>query len=351
MGCSRHVGRIASIVSASWLVLAPLSAHAQASAADKAAAEALFDQALRLMKQNNFAEACAKLEESDRIDPAVGTLLYLAECYERVGRTASAWATFREAASLATTSGQSDRARVATSRAQALESKLSRLTVELAPDVAKIPGVAVKRGTQRLEPSLFGTPLPVDPGEYRIEVTAPGYETWSTPIKVEGGGATANVRVPALVQSSEPLPATAATEPAAPQPVATDAAAPQPAPLVQSDKGGLSTQQTVGLVLGGVGVLGVGLGSYFGIRAIGKNSDADEHCPDPGLCRNQTGLTLAEDAKDQAKLSNIAFAAGGALVALGAVLFLTGSPSESDRVALVPVLSPSAAGANVVGRF
>src|SRR6187431_1087071 len=116
-----RLARLTLLTPALGLALYAGSAAAQASASDKAAAEALFDQGVRLMKQNGFAEACPKLEESYRIDPAVGTLLYLGECYERVGKTASAWATFREAASLATNSGQPDRARVAAARAQELE--------------------------------------------------------------------------------------------------------------------------------------------------------------------------------------------------------------------------------------
>jgi serine/threonine-protein kinase len=324
------------------------SAAAQASASDKAAAEALFDQGVRLMKQNSFAEACPKLEESDRIDPAVGTLLYLGECYERVGKTASAWATFREAASLATNSNQADRARVAAARAQDLEPKLSRLSVELAPDVAAIPGVVVKRGTQRLEPSLYGTQLPVDPGEYKIEVTAPGYEPWRTPIKVEGGGASASVRVPALVKSSEPLNASP-SPPASATPSNVGAPPAEPLPARRSD--GLSTQQTFGLVVGAIGVVGVGVGSYFGIRALKKNSDAETHCPNSGLCNDLEGVELTEDAKDLAVFSNIAFAAGGLLLGTGAVLYLTGGHSSADRVTLVPILGPSSAGANVMGRF
>jgi serine/threonine-protein kinase len=71
-----HFRRLVTIAPACSLWLATGIASAQ-SAADKAAAEALFDHGVRLMKQNNFAEACPKLEESDRIDPAVGTLLYL----------------------------------------------------------------------------------------------------------------------------------------------------------------------------------------------------------------------------------------------------------------------------------
>jgi hypothetical protein len=77
-----RLGLFASLAPACCLLLQTLSAAGQTGASDKAAAEALFDQGVRLMKQNSFAEACPKLEESDRIDPAVGTLLYLGECYD-----------------------------------------------------------------------------------------------------------------------------------------------------------------------------------------------------------------------------------------------------------------------------
>jgi hypothetical protein len=355
MAGSGSFRRFVSLAPACSLWLATGVAGAQ-GASDKATAEALFDQGVRLMKQNNFAEACPKLEESDRIDPAVGTLLYLGECYERVGKTASAWATFREAASLANNSNQADRARVAAGRAQVLDPKLSRLSVELAPEVARIAGVVVKRGTQRLEPSLYGTPLPVDPGDYKIEVTAPGYETWTTPIKVESGGASASVRVPGLVKSATPPAPAPAPILATPTPDASAKAKTSMLPPAGSapphDSGGITTQQTLGLLVGGVGLVGAGLGGYFGVRAISKNSDAEEHCPKSGFCEDDDGLTLTDKAKKNATASNIAFIAGGVLVATGAVLYLTGGRSSSaDRVALVPSVGPTAASASLVGRF
>lgn len=343
LACARS---LVALAPACLLALSAGSALAQTNATDKAAAEALFDHGVRLMKSGSFTEACPKLEESERIDPAVGTLLYLAECYERSGRTASAWATFREAASLATNSGQAERARTATARAQELEPKLSRLSVEVAPEVVKISGVVVKRGQQRIEPSLYGTPLPIDPGEYRVEVTAPGYEPWSAPIKVEANGASASVRVPGLVKSPE------SASPPPPAPVVTTAvAAPPLPPPAPPAAGGLTTQQTLGIVAGSVGIVGVGVGSYFGIRAISRNSDAEQHCPKEGLCNDQKGIDLTDQARDAARVSNIAFAVGGGLVALGAVLYLTGGRSEADRVAVVPLLSPGAATASVSGRF
>jgi len=333
--------RFASLAPVFGLLLHAAPADAQN---DKAAAEALFDQGVRLMKQNSFIDACPKLEESERIDPAVGTLLYLGECYERIGKTASAWATFREAASLANNMGQADRGRVAASRAQELEPRLSRLSIELSPDVARTAGVVVKRGTQRLEPSLYGTPLPVDPGEYSIEVSAPGYETWTTPIKVETGGASASVRVPGLVKRPEDATPPPSATPTGPR---SDLAVP---PTAAPAKHGLTTGQTVGLVVGGVGVIGLGLGTYFGVRAISKNSDAEGYCSGDNLC-TQPGLDLTDKAKKDATASNIAFAVGGALVAVGGVVFLSSGSSDSERLALVPLLGPRSAAASIAGRF
>jgi serine/threonine-protein kinase len=206
--------------------------------------------------------------------------------------------------------------------------------------------VVVKRGTQRLEPSLYGTPLPVDPGEYSIEVSAPGYETWTTPIKVESGGASASVRVPGLVKRPEDAtPPPSAQTPPGQAPDLT--LKPQPA---RAAKQGLSTGQTLGLVVGGVGVIGLGLGSYFGVRAISKNSDAEGYCNSDNLC-SQPGLDLTDKAKKDATAANIAFAVGGALVAVGGVVFLSSGSRDSDRVALVPLLGPRSAAASISGRF
>jgi serine/threonine-protein kinase len=96
-------------------------------------------------------------------------------------------------------------------------------------------------------------------------------------------------------------------------------------------------------------VIGVGLGAYFGIRAISKNSDADGHCQTSGC--DAAGVSLGDTAKQDAGASNIAFIAGGVLVATGAVLYLTGGRSEADRISLVPVLTPGVAAASISGRF
>src|SRR6186713_2867899 len=108
---------------------AALGFASPAFAGDKVAAESLFADGRRLLAQGKFAEACPKFAESQRLDPAIGTLLNLADCYEKVGRTASAWAAFREAAALSHHGGDAKREAVAKERAAALEAQLSTLAI------------------------------------------------------------------------------------------------------------------------------------------------------------------------------------------------------------------------------
>src|SRR3954462_4312170 len=118
---SARIHRI-SLLSLLIALAAPGAAQAQAQpdAQQKAAAEALFDEGRQLFAQGQIEQACRKFEQSQDVAPGVGILLYLGDCYERVGRLASAWATFRSAASKASASGQAERARVADEHARKL---------------------------------------------------------------------------------------------------------------------------------------------------------------------------------------------------------------------------------------
>ena len=115
-----------ALVIAASLLLSAGTVAAQTGPSDKATAEALFDEARALLKDGKPELACPKLAESQRIDPGIGTLLYLASCYEKTGKLASAWVTFREAAVAASRAGQTEREKVATTRAEALLPQLRR---------------------------------------------------------------------------------------------------------------------------------------------------------------------------------------------------------------------------------
>jgi len=323
-------------------------AEAQLSAEEKATAEAVFEEGMRLIKQGNFAEACPKFEISQRVEPAVGTMLYLAECYEKTNRTASSWAMFREAASLAETSGQTERMKTAKARAARLEPRLSWLTIELAKD-ALVPGLQVRRNAVPVSAELSGTATPVDPGEVLVDASAPGHLPFSTKVKV-ASKARVTVTVPALQAAPDAAPAVAAVVAsdgsAAPAAVNSASPAPTPAPAPAAAE----RASPIPWIVGGAGVVALGVGSYFGLKAISNADEARETCPN-GLCNDQEGETAANDAHTQATISNVCFVLGAAAVATGAVLYFTLPNKRGTQVGMLPMLDQSSLGLAVRGRL
>jgi len=326
-------------------------ARAEASASQKAAAESLFDDAVKAMKAGHFADACPKLEESERIDPGIGTLLYLGECYEKTGRTASAWATFREAASTAQAQGEADRARIAAARADRLQPGLSKLTVRVAAENAQVATLHVTRDNAALANSLLGSAIPVDPGKYHIVASADGYEPFEVDVEVAANGDSKLLDIPALKPSPKPVVAAGA---AASAPPGSAGEAPATPPLSGTDTAPAAdtsnNARTAAYVTGAVGVIGLGIGSYFGVRAISKNSDAEKLCPTNDNCRGD-GVNLTNQAKHAAVASNISIAVGAAFVVTGVVLYLTSEPKREARLQLHPLLTRDSAGIGFGGAF
>lgn len=309
---------------------------------DPVAASSLFSEGRKLAAQKKYAEACPKFEESQRLDPGIGTQFNLADCWENVGRHASAWALFLDVAAAAKASGQRDRERVARQRAEKLAPRLSRLTVTVKADH---PDLEITRDGVALGKATWDAPVPIDPGEHRIEARAPGRKPWSETVTVAADGAAVSLTVPAL----DALPA----EPVAP---ASSAAPISVAP--EQDTAGTSgaTRRTLGFVVGGVGVAGLVVGGVFGLRALSKNDDAKAICADqPNACpesEQQKHRELVDDAKSARTLSIVGFAAGGAALGAGIVLILTAPDGARDaRVRITPLLGQDSAGASLTGRF
>lgn len=286
---------------------------------DKAAADVLFTDAEKLVEASQFAQACPKFAESQRLDPQLGTLLHLADCYEKNGQTASAWASFREAKELA--SAKSDqRESVAKDRAAALEPKLSRLSV-VVPSESEVHGLEITRDGQNVNKALWGTAVPVDPGKHTVVAKAEGRQTWSKDIEVKDPGKTVTLAIPALTA-------------AAPAPVVAPVIAPKPAekPLELPKTGG-SPLKIVGFVLAGVGAAGLVTGAITAASVSSKSTEADAICPTGVGCTvnevNAYNLKYAE-AQDAQTLSTIAFIGGGVLLAAGVVMILVAPSSSSS---------------------
>jgi hypothetical protein len=196
------------------------------------------------------------------------------------------------------------------------------------------PQLEVRRDGVAVLPAELGSPIPVDPGEHTIEAVAPGKQAWTAKIQVGADSSKVAVEIPKLQA------ATGAQAPAG-GPVAAPAAAPNGAvtpPPKTPDNASNSGQgmRTAGLVLGGVGVVGIGLGGFFGLRASSKWSDAKGKCHDFPYDCGTDGTDLQSSAKSAATVSTVAFIAGGALLGTGLVLFLTAPKREQVALSVGP---------------
>jgi hypothetical protein len=314
----RHVGHARAGLFALSIAAVVLCA-APARAGDEAAAEALFLEAKRLMAEGKLAEACPKFAESNRLDRGAGTLIHLGDCYEKNHQTASAWATFRDAASAAQGLGRSDWEKLATSRAAALEPKLARLTIKVA---SPAEGITVTRDGTSTTQASWGVPIPVDIGMHVIEATAAGYGSFRATVVVSNDGARQEVAVPALVRSAGSV-ARSSTEPAS-------TGAPPGADTGASDG---STQRTIGFVIGGIGIAGVAFGAITGLVAVGKNNESKQACPNDGACTSSAAVDANDGARRFGTLSTIGFIGGGAATVAGIVLVLTAPSSRAASTA------------------
>ena len=322
-------------------------AEATALAADPATAQALFDQGRKLMAQERWAEACPKLEESQRLDPAGGTLLHLALCREHEGRIATAWALYQEALAQAKHDARKDRAKIAQERIDALTPRLPKLRVRVAPAMRRAEGFTISRDETAVGEAQWDEQIPVDPGSHVLTAKANGRKPWTMRLDVPARGQEVLVDVPVLELDPHPD----GTPPRSDPPSAfSTSSSPSPSTTHADEASRGSGQRTAGLVVTGIGAVGVIVGGIFGVLSISKNNEADKECqpPDHTRCTAQ-GIDAGSSATTAGNISTSAFIAGGVLVAGGLVLYFT-APSGS-AVAVTPSASPHGAALGLTARF
>jgi len=348
-----------------WVAaLALFSGVAHSQERDPAAAQALFDQARELIRQGKFAEACPKFQESNRLDPGIGTQFNLADCYEQSGRVASAWAAFLEVASQARATGQAEREKAATKRAEKLQARLPRLAINV-PEASKTPGLEIRRNGMLVGSAQWGTPVAVDPGEIELTANAPGKQTLRQTLRAEEGKTT-SYNLPLLAQGDSAAVAPAATA----TPIATQSTATQPAaPLAPSPSAPVAPQPSEQpgakgangpwiITLAGVGVVGLGLGSAFGLMAKSKYDASKQECDadDANSC-SPSGIEQRNDALTKGNVATVSSIVGGAALAGAGIVWLASGSSDPkgaasrSRLRAAPVLGPNVAALFVQGGF
>jgi len=339
---------------------APAMVFAQ-SAQDKADAEVLFNAAKTALAAGNFADACPKFAESQRKDPAIGTALYLAECYEKSGKIASAWAQFHVAEDMANQRHDS-RASLAKQRADRLSP--SKMTITLSPEAKDTPGLEVKRDGESVGPAFFGLASALDGGRHSVVASAPGRRSfeWSGDVPQQGGAIT--VTIPKLESGASPvatatvtapIPTVTATATIAPTATATET---QPPPDTGGG-GGMSGVRVAGIIIGSVGL--VAMGTSLIVNLVAKSDYGSALTTNPGhtcidgsapiQCGNVQDKNTANAAVDLSNyVGTTLFVSGAVLAAAGIVMFIIAPKSKSSSHTAL-VVSPTIGGAMLSGRF
>jgi len=315
---------------------------ASAQARDPVAADALFRQARSLMKEGNYAAACPKLAESQRLDPAAGTGINLGDCYQKTGQLADALQSLRDALDML----QPDDPRLAPVKQEiaALTQRVPRLTIKLAPNAPA--GTKVVRDDIEYGAASLGVPLPMNPGEHSVVVDAPGRSKKPYRVSlVEGQVAELTVTVGAeLAPGPADAPVASAPPPSVSQPTPTKA------PVADSPEA-RPPSNTLGWVLGSVGVVGLGTGIVTGLMLNDRQSTVDANCDSKTKLCNETGYSAAESGRTLRTVSYIGWGVGLAGIAAGSYFLFLAGPNTAPTTTVGAAASGDGAFVSMTRRF
>jgi hypothetical protein len=298
-------------------------AGAQPSDADVKAADALFQSAKAAMERGDLATACPRFAESQRLDPAAGTMLNLGECEARTGKLTAAIAHYQEAR------GMLPRGDFRVTFADQRIAELLKRTPRLVLHAPAAPEARVLRDGAEVPADALGKAIPVDPGAHVCVLRAPGHaETRVDIALLEGEERSVDLPLGAPLAKPQETPAS------------------PPPPPKRDGK----TQQMVGLALGGVGALGVSIGAVFGLVAKSTYDSALAHCPSGPTSCDAEGTSGGTTAHGQATVSTVAFLAGAAFLGAGVAVYLS-SPKATPKASVAPIAGPRSAGLGVTGAF
>ena len=301
------------------------------------------------MKRNQFKEACDAFNGSNEADASPGTEINLALCNEKQGKLATAWGWYRTAAGLAELRNQKDRAELARAEAAKLEPKLHKLVIAVK---STSEGLVVTRNAAAVPAAVFGTDVPIDPGDYVVEVNAKGKKPWKQTVHIGSGPGVDRVEVPAL----EDAPAEA--KPAGGTP------GPDYSPPASGGRDG-TVQRNIGFVIGGAGIVAAIVAVAVEFLAIHeddkrKDYDAQIKALPPGPSANRTSLEDSSSSRKSAAKSDELIAIGtgaGAVVFIGVGITLILTAPSSSKAAdvtkprLYPLLGNGTTGLGLTGSF
>ena len=318
-------------------VVALLGTTASADKADK-----LFQKAKKLHSEKKYAEACPTYEEVDKTDPAIGSKLNVAKCYEDWGRLATAYDWYVQADKMAT-DAKDERAPKIKEVIEELDVNVPRMTIKI-PDGAD-PDIVdtLTLDGQPIPESWHNTLQRIDPGPHVIEFVVDGQKKKKMAPVERGGESELSLDIPKGVGKK-------------PRPPKKKNGEVTPPVVVTRDPG--KTRRYLGIGVGSAGVVAVGVASVITLSARSKYKDAlADHCMGSTSGCNATGFKLTHDARSKANVATVVTLVGVAAIAGGVILYLTApdaaaaNPEKPVALYVSPTIDSTGGGFVVGGSF
>jgi hypothetical protein len=256
------------------------------------------------MKGDDCPRAILKFKESQQLDPSAATLVNLATCYVKLVKTASAWRTYREAASAASQEGNANVGERALRTMEILAPRLIWLNV--------VPPLGTTLMSLKINGELVGESdkrsVAIDPGENIVEAAIEGRAPWLTTVNAIAEGRTIVVEVPAPVPESS-----------------------------VRDSSEWTGWRTASLVSGGIGLTSVVTGVVLALKAKSTHEDALQHCRS-NAC-DAVGHQFWDDANRGADAASYAFGVGAIFTAVGVGLWFASPSHSTHAITIAPLVS------------
>jgi tetratricopeptide (TPR) repeat protein len=318
---------LAAVALAFSSILVPQSADAAGPSPEAVAADALYGSAKEALARGETRRACELFEESLRVQPAAGTLLNLGDCHFHLGQWMAALDYFRQGRKRLVPGDY--RISFADKRITDLESAVPHL--ELSLSGAPPSDVRVFLDEREIPLDSLGAALAVDPGTHVFIVRAPEHR---------------DERIEVTVKERETKTLALAAGPLLPGGRGGSLDVPPGAAAASASNRGRA-QRIWGFAFGGLGAVALGTGAVLGLTAHATYDDALSHCPTGPASCTLPGVQGGHNAELEATASTIAFVAGGAAIATGAVLVFTAS--KSNKVAVTSQILVGSAFVSVRG--
>lgn len=333
------------------LLVAPAAFASEPSATELAIARRLFQEATLLEREGKWAPAATRLREATQIKDTPGLRFHLAHCEEKLGQLVEAMLDYDRARELIATGTRArDVESLLEPARSALEARLPTLLIAIP---ASVQGLSVELNGKPQSPSILGRPAPLNPGTYRLIVTAPGHERFESDLMIAEGD---RKRVDVALSPVQEAPKRSVLRAGTERPVAA-------APSSNSN----AARTSVLVAESVVAIAGLGTGIGFLLRTQGTKQavvEAQSALPE-NACSNgaddwhdqcallQQAISDHNEARNEARLWSVVGFIGAGVGAAAFVLTATLWPgSESaTRPRVTAVAGQDGAVFGLTGRF